>query len=135
LRRWLNQTKKETPAMKILALDIGKYKSVGCDYEAQSGRHSFVTIATTPKALHDVIVELEPDRVVIEICSIAGWICDLVRSLGFEIRVANTTDERWRCRKVKQESDRRDGKRRNCRRSINCGRCMCRSPPCGNGGR
>ena len=65
-------------------------------------------MATTPQALHDLLVEREPDRVVIEICSIAGWICDLVRTLGIEIQVANTSDERWSWRKVKQKNDRRD---------------------------
>jgi len=94
--------------MKILALDLGKYKTVGCDYEAETAEHNFATVATTPKGLHDLIVDREPDRVVIEICSISGWVCDLVRSLGIEIQVANTTDERWRWRKIKQKSDRRD---------------------------
>ena len=61
--------------MRILALDLGKYKSVACDYEAETGRHGFTTILTNPKALHDLIVDREPDRVVIEICSIAvGWL-------------------------------------------------------------
>ena len=55
--------------MKILSLDLGKYKTVGCEYEAETGRHSFVTVGTTPKGLHDLIVDREPDRVVIEICS------------------------------------------------------------------
>ncbi len=94
--------------MRILALDLGKYKTVACEYEAENGRHRFVTVLTTPKALHDLIVDREPDRVVIEICSIAGWICDLVRTLGIEIQVANTADERWRWRKVKHKNDRRD---------------------------
>ena len=94
--------------MKILALDLGKYKSVACEYEAETGRHNFATVLTTAKALHDLIVDREPDRVVIEICSIAGWVCDLVRTLGIEIQVANTADERWRWRKVKQKNDRRD---------------------------
>ena len=34
--------------------------------------------------------------------------CDLVRTLGIEIQVANTADERWRWRKIKQKSDRHD---------------------------
>jgi transposase len=68
--------------MRILSLDLSKYKTVACDYEAETGRHQFVTVLTTRKALHDLIVDREPDRVVIEICSIAGWVCDLVRSLG-----------------------------------------------------
>ena len=94
--------------MKILALDLGKYKSVACDYEAESGRHRFTTIVTNPKALHDLIVDRAPDRVVIEICSIAGWVGDLVRTLEIELEVANTNDERWHWRKVKSKNDRAD---------------------------
>ena len=40
---------------------------------------------------------------------IAGWVCDLVRSLGIEMQVASTNDERWQWRKVKTKNDRRDG--------------------------
>ena len=94
--------------MRILALDLGKYKTVACEYEAESGRHSFATIPTTAKALHDLIVDREPDRVVIEICSIAGWVSDLVRGLEIELEVASTNDERWHWRRVKQKNDRRD---------------------------
>jgi transposase len=90
--------------MKILALDLGKYKSVACEYEAETGRHSFAPCVTNPKALHDLIVDHEPDRIVIEICSIAGWVCHLVRNLGIELQVANTSDERWRWRNVKQKT-------------------------------
>ena len=53
--------------MRILALDLGKYKSVACDYEAETGRHRFATILTNPQAVHDLIEDREPDRVVIEI--------------------------------------------------------------------
>jgi transposase len=94
--------------MRILSLDLSKFKTVACDYEMETGAHSFATVATTPQALHDLIVDREPDRVVIEICSIAGWVCDLVRTLGLEIQVANTSDERWHWRKVKTKNDRRD---------------------------
>ena len=95
--------------MRILSLDLSKYKTVACDYEAETGRHQFATVLTTPKGLHDLIVDREPDRVVIEICSIAGWVCDVVRSLGIEMQVASTNDERWQWRKVKRKNDRRDG--------------------------
>src|SRR6266853_1727784 len=101
-------TQRRRPVMKILALDLGKYKTVACEYEAESGRHRFATVLTTPKALHDLIVDREPQRVVIEICSITGWVGDLVRSLGIELQVANTADERWQWRIVKQKNDRRD---------------------------
>ena len=95
--------------MRILSLDLSKYKTVACEYEAETGRHQFATVLTTQKALHDLIVDREPDRVVTEICSIAGWVCDLVRSLGIEMQVASTNDERWQWRKVKRKNDRRDG--------------------------
>jgi transposase len=95
--------------MRILSLDLSKFKTVACDYEAETGRHQFATVLTTPKGLHDLIVDREPDRVVIEVCSIAGWVCDLVRSLGIEMQVASTNDERWQWRKVKTKNDRRDG--------------------------
>ena len=94
--------------MRILALDLGKYKSVACDYEAETGRHRFSTILTNPKAVHDLIVDREPERVVIEICSLAGWVSDLVRALGIELQVANPNDERWQWRKVKTKNDRAD---------------------------
>jgi transposase len=94
--------------MRILALDLGKFKSVACDYETGTGRHNFVTIPTNAKALHDLIVDREPDRMVIEICSIAGWVGDLVRTLELELEVASTNDERWHWRKVKSKNDRRD---------------------------
>src|SRR5215470_20233188 len=94
--------------MRILSLDLSKFKTVACDYEAETGRHQFVTVLTTHKGLHDLIVDREPDRVVIEICSMAGWVSDLVRALGIELQVANANDERWQWRKVKTKNDRHD---------------------------
>ena len=52
--------------MKILALDLGKYKTVGCDYERETGQHRFKTSFTTPAALEQLVKEVQPDRVVIE---------------------------------------------------------------------
>jgi transposase len=94
--------------MKILALDLGKYKTVGCEYEGETGKHRFHTIATRAQELHDLVVAVAPDRVVIEICSIAGWVSDLVQSMGIELQVANPSDDAWRWRKVKKKNDRQD---------------------------
>src|SRR5689334_6200217 len=94
--------------MKILALDLGKYKTVGCAYESESGAHQFKRGCTTPAGLAKMVQEVKPDRVVIEVCSIAGWVCDLLWGLGIEVQVANTSDDAWRWRKVKQKDDRRD---------------------------
>lgn len=94
--------------MKILSLDLGKYKTVGCDYERESGKHRFKGTVTTPLALEQLVKEVKPDRVVIEICNIAGWVCDLLRGMGVEVQVANTSDDAWRWRKVKKKNDRQD---------------------------
>jgi transposase len=94
--------------MKILALDLGKYKTVGCEYESESGAHCFKRSFTTPAALRKMVQEVKPERVVIEVCSIAGWVCDLVQGMGIAVQVANTSDDAWRWCKVKQKDDRRD---------------------------
>src|SRR4029079_17352228 len=94
--------------MKILALDLGKYKTVGCAYESESGAHQFKRGFTSPAGLTRMVQEVKPARVVIEVCSIAGWVCDLLWRMGIEVQVANTSDDAWRWRKVKQKDDRRD---------------------------
>src|ERR1043166_1674649 len=94
--------------MKILALDLGKYKTVGCAYEGASGRHRFKTSFTTPTGLAQLVREVKPDRVVIEVCNIAGWVCDLLRGMGVEVQVANTSEDAWRWRKGKKKNDRCD---------------------------
>jgi transposase len=94
--------------MKILALDLGKFKTVACVYDAASGAHRFQAISTTPAALQQLVQAVKPDRVVIEVCNIAGWVCDLLRALGVEVQVANTSDDAWRWRKVKKKNDRSD---------------------------
>lgn len=95
--------------MKILALDLGNFKSVACIYETQSTAHEFETIVSSKQAVRELLLKREPDRVVIEICPLAGWVCDVARELGIEIQVASTNEQTWRWRNVKRKSDRRDG--------------------------
>jgi transposase len=94
--------------MKILALDLGKFKTVGCAYDGASGEHRFKTSGTTRTGLAQLVKEVKPDRVVIEVCNIAGWVCDLLRGMGVEVQVANTSEDAWRWRKVKKKNDRCD---------------------------
>ena len=94
--------------MKILSLDLGKYKTVGCDYERETGEHRFKGSFTAPAALEHLVKEVKPDRVVIEVCNIAGWVCDRLRAMGVEVQVANPNGDAWKWRKVKKKNDRRD---------------------------
>jgi len=55
--------------MQILSLDLGKNKTVGCDYERESGKHRFKTAFSTRAGLAQLVKEVKPDRVVIEVCS------------------------------------------------------------------
>ena len=77
LNQFLMFFQKRRPVMRIVALDLGKFNTVACLYDTQSLKHEFHTIGTTPKAFHDLFVEHGPDRVVIEISTIAGWVCDI----------------------------------------------------------
>jgi transposase len=92
----------------ILAIDLGKNKSVFCDYDPRNGQHAFGTLPTTPKDVHDLLVTYPGHLVVIEICPLAGWVSDLCRTLGLTLKVVNTTSEQWSWKKVKNKSDRSD---------------------------
>jgi hypothetical protein len=64
--------------MRILSLDLVNSRRWRVSLRQRQGCIQFATVLTTHKGLHDLIVDCEPDRVVIEICSIARWVCDLV---------------------------------------------------------
>ena len=94
--------------MRILALDLGKRKSVACIYDGNGGEAVYHSVRTDPTSLHELVVELEPDRVVFEICPAAGWLADLVRALAIELQVVNVAHDAWRWRNVRAKSDRLD---------------------------
>jgi transposase len=94
--------------MVILAIDLGKSKSVACEYEAGTDKHEYEKLETTPEALRALLGKVSPDRVVIEVCPQAGWVADVVRELGIELQVANPNHEGWRWRNVKRKTDRVD---------------------------
>lgn len=93
---------------RILAIDLGKRKSVYCDYDPQTGQHTFGSLPTTPSDLHALLVKHPAHLVVIEVCPLAGWIADLCRTLGVMLKVVNANSASWSWRKVKDKSDRGD---------------------------
>lgn len=94
--------------MNILALDLGKFNTVFCDYICESGEHEFGKVKMTPQAIHDLIVDKEPERIVMEISDVAGWVVDIARALGKETEIANTSHDAWRWKNVKRKNDRED---------------------------
>jgi transposase len=94
--------------MKILAVDLGKVKSVACDFVSETGEHTFETVRTEPAILEDLFRRRRPDRVVIEVGPGAGWITDLAARMKIELQVANPSHQGWRWRGVKTKTDRVD---------------------------
>lgn len=94
--------------MKILALDLGKFKSVACVYVAGTAEHEFTTIRTEYLEVGNLVDSVKPDRVVIEISPLAGWVGDLVRSMGMELQVANPNGAAWCWKSIKRKTDRLD---------------------------
>lgn len=94
--------------MKILALDLGKFKSVSCCFDTERLTTEYWTLSTDRAYLTKVLQNYQPQLVVIEACSIAAWVHDLCRELGWEILVCNPNQEAWRWKNVKRKTDRDD---------------------------
>ena len=111
-------TATATTTSTILAIDLGKFKSVACRYDAATGTHAFETIATNPAAVHDLLIDANPQLLVIEACGVCGWIADLAESLSIEVRVANVLGEAWKWKRVKRKTDRDEIGRASCRERV-----------------
>ncbi|MCX5653583.1 MAG: IS110 family transposase [Planctomycetota bacterium] len=95
--------------MRILALDVGKCKTVSCLLDTDTGEVAYETTPTSPCDLNQLFAARRPDRVVLEVGPMAGWIRDVASASDVkDIQVANPTHEAWRWRNVKRKTDRLD---------------------------
>ena len=94
--------------MMILSIDLAKAKSLFCWYETTDQSHELRSVVSMPSAFHDALVQRQVDRVVIEICDMAGWVKDLCDALQIPIQVANVNVEGWRWKNVKSKTDKTD---------------------------
>jgi transposase len=109
----LNLRSYSTTIRRILALDLGKFNSVLCVYDPDTHAHRFVSVQTTPQAIHDLLIAQQSDDpaatlLVIETCDVAGWVHDLAIALGMNVAVANPAHEAWRWTRVKRKTDKDD---------------------------
>lgn len=104
-------TTKAPTAERILAVDLGKYKSVACVYQPPGGEVEFLSFATSRPELTQRLAKHRPDVVVIEACALSGWVHDLCAELGVPCRVANTASEAWKFKHSKRKTDRDDALR------------------------
>ena len=95
--------------MIILALDLGKNKTTGCIFDTKNNKARYTKVKMVAFALINLVEEVQPERVVFEIGTSAGWVYDIVTGQGIsDIQVANPNHEGWRWRNVKSKTDRLD---------------------------
>ena len=95
----------------ILAIDLGKYKCVACTYDRATATAKFQTLTTSRAEVERLIRDSWPAVVVIEACTLAGWVRDLCAELGVACKVANTASEAWRYKHAERKTDRDDALR------------------------
>lgn len=95
----------------ILAIDLGKYKSVACVHDDATGEFRFTTFDTTRSEMQRLLSKERPAVVIIEACLLAGWVHDLCGQLGLRCLVANTASEAWKFKHLKRKTDKDDALR------------------------
>ena len=91
--------------MKILAIDLGKFKSVACLFDTETNQAESETIAMQQVILEDLLPRKQPQKVVIEACTNSNWVDDICQEHGYEVLVANPNQEAWQWRNVKRKTD------------------------------
>jgi transposase len=95
----------------ILAVDLGRYKSVACAYDRRTRAHQFRALDTTPGDLGRLLARHPGAVVVVEACANAGWVHDQAVAAGHVVKVANTAAEAWEFRHLKRKAGKDDAKR------------------------
>jgi len=93
---------------RILAIDLGKFKSVSCLLDTATNETEFWTMSTDRPYLLTLLKNYAPDLVVIESCGLAGWVHDVCTAEGYEVLVCNPNQEAWKWKHIKRKTDRDD---------------------------
>jgi len=98
---------------RIIALDLGKFKTVACVMNVADRSHVFETIEMSPAAMHELLARHATDPagetlVVFETCDCCGWVYDLCAAVGVAASVVAANSEAWQWRRVKRKTDRDD---------------------------
>jgi transposase len=104
-------TATPTATGPILAIDLGRYKSVACAYDPATRAAAFRTLDTGRADFERLFARHPTALVVVEACANAGWAADLARERGLAVTVANTSGEAWRFTHLKRKTDRDDALR------------------------
>ncbi|XZE37119.1 IS110 family transposase [Pirellulaceae bacterium SH501] len=94
--------------MLILALDLGKFKTMCCFFDTKTRKAEFQVAATERDYLAKVFASRKVDLVVMEACGPSGWINDLAISQGLKTLVCSTNEDAWKWSNVKRKTDKDD---------------------------
>ena len=94
--------------MKILAIDLGKFKSVACLLDTETNSTQYHTLASDAGYLRSFLSAMTAEQIVFEACSLAGWVHDLCVEMGFAVLVCNPNQEAWKWKNVKRKTDKDD---------------------------
>ena len=94
--------------MLILALDLGKFKTMCCFFDTNTRKAEFQVAATERDYLAKVFKSRKVDLVVMEACGPSGWINDLAASQGLRTLVCSTNEDAWKWSNVKRKTDKDD---------------------------
>ena len=94
--------------MKILAMDLGKFKSVSCLFDTETNQSEYQNFPTSHSAIESLLNSNHPNQVVFETCTSSGWIYDLCTQMGFKTTVADPSQEAWKWKNVKRKTDKDD---------------------------
>ena len=74
--------------MNIIAMDLGKFNSMACFYDGETGECSTAKAPTERNYFKSVLKSKQPDLVVVEACGPSGWVSDLCQELNLKITSA-----------------------------------------------
>ena len=94
--------------MNIMAIDLGKFNSVVCNYNKTMGDHSFQTVSTDRGYFKTMLKTSRPDLVVVEACGPSGWVGDLCEELKIQLIVCSTNEVAWLFKNVKRKTGKND---------------------------
>src|SRR5262249_4275002 len=106
----MTTTTNAAAADPILAIDLGRYKSVACVVRSADAQR-FTTIRTSRAEISRLLAQQRPAVVLIEACLLSGWVHDLCVEHGVRCLVANTASEAWKFKHLKRKTDKDDAQR------------------------
>ena len=90
--------------MIIMAIDLGKYKSMVCYYNTETQEYTFETVPTERAYFLTLLQHYSPDLVVVEACGPSGWVGDVCEELSLNLIVCSTNEDAWLFKNTKRKT-------------------------------